>query len=109
MKRFLTYAFAVLLATACYNDDELKSRLDDVDQRLTKVEAEVATMNTNLSNLQRLIDGKLFISGIEDKEDGTHVITVVNAYGEMSTITLSDGKSPAVSVKQAPEDRKSVV
>lgn len=38
MKRFLTYVLVVLLATACYNDDELKSRLDDVDQRLTKVE-----------------------------------------------------------------------
>lgn len=35
MKRFLTYVLVVLLATACYNDDELKSRLDDVDQRLT--------------------------------------------------------------------------
>ena len=105
MKRFLTYALAVLLATACYNDDELKSRLDDVDQRLTKVETEVATMNTNLSKLQQLIDGKLFISGIEHKKDGTHVITVVNAYGEMSTITLSDGKSPAVSVKQAPDGK----
>ena len=43
MKRFLTYVLVVLLATACYNDEELKSRLDDVDQRLTEVEAKVAS------------------------------------------------------------------
>lgn len=111
MKRFLTYTLAVLLATACYNDEELNSRLDDVEQRLTKVEALVTSLNTQLSNLQQLIDGKKFISGIEDKEDGTHVITFVNAYGEMSTMTLSDGadgkdgKTPEISVKQAPDGK----
>lgn len=91
MKRFLTYALVVLLATACYNDDELKSRLDDVDQRLTKVETLVSSLNTQLTKLQELIAGKQFISNIEDKEDGTHVITFVNSYGEMSTMTLKDG------------------
>lgn len=105
MKRFLTYALIVLLATACYNDEELKSRLDDVEQRLTKVEALVSSLNTQLSDLQQLIDGKMFISGIEDKEDGTHVITFVDAYGKMSTITLSDGESPDISVKQAPDGK----
>lgn len=105
MKRFLTYVFAVLLATACYNDEELKSRIDDVDQRLTQVETLVSSLNTSLSKLQQLIDGKLFISGIENKQDGTHVISFVNAVGELSTITLSDGQSPNISVKQAPDGK----
>lgn len=114
MKRFLTYALVVLLATACYNDDELKSRLDDVDQRLTKVETLVSSLNTQLTKLQELIAGKQFISNIEDKEDGTHVITFVNSYGEMSTMTLkdgskgadgSDGQTPDISVKQAPDGK----
>lgn len=112
MKRFLTCVLVVLLATACYNDDELKSRLDDVDQRLTKVETLVSSLNTQLTKLQELIAGKQFISNIEDKEDGTHVITFVNSYGEMSTMTLkdgskgadgSDGQTPDISVKQAPD------
>ena len=68
MKRFFTYALVVLLATACYNDEELKSRLDDVDQRLTEVEAKVASLNTQLTKLQELIDGKQFITGIEKNE-----------------------------------------
>lgn len=114
MKRFLTYVLVVLLATACYNDDELKSRLDDVDQRLTKVETLVSSLNTQLTKLQELIAGKQFISNIEDKEDGTHVITFVNSYGEMSTMTLkdgskgadgSDGQTPDISVKQAPDGK----
>ena len=103
MKRFLTYVFAALLLTACTS--ELKSRLDDIDERLTTVESQVNSINTQLTTLQNLIDGKLFISGIEDKADGTHVITFVNAYGEMSQMTLSDGKSPDISVKQAPDGK----
>ena len=105
MKRFFTYALVVLLATACYNDEELKSRLDDVDQRLTEVESKVASLNTQLTKLQELIDGKLFITGIEKNEDGANVISFVNAYGELSTITLSDGKTPDISVKQAADGK----
>ncbi len=105
MKRFLTYVFAALLLTACYDDSEMKSRLDQMDQRLTSVETLVASLNTQLTKLQELIDGKLFISDISDTEDGKHVITFVNAYGEMSTMTLSDGQSPDVSVKQAPDGK----
>lgn len=72
-----------------------------MDQRLTEVEAKVASLNTRLTKLQELIDGKQFITGIKKNEDGTNVISFVNAYGELSTITLSDGKSPDISVKQA--------
>lgn len=69
-----------------------------MDQRLTEVEAKVASLNTQLTKLQELIDGKQFI---KKNEDGTNVISFVNAYGELSTITLSDGQSPDISVKQA--------
>lgn len=76
-----------------------------MDQRLTEVEAKVASLNTRLTKLQELIDGKQFITGIEKNEDGTNVISFVNAYGELSTITLSDGKSPDISVKQAADGK----
>lgn len=76
-----------------------------MDQRLTEVEAKVASLNTQLTKLQELIDGKQFITGIEKNEDGTNVISFVNAYGELSTITLSDGKSPDISVKQAADGK----
>lgn len=72
---------SALLLTACYDDSEMKSRLDKMDQRLTTVESQVASLNTQLTKLQGLMDGKLFISNIEDKEDGTHVITFVDVYG----------------------------
>lgn len=71
---------SALLLTACYDDSEMKSRLDKMDQRLTTVESQVASLNTQLTKLQGLMDGKLFISNIEDKEDGTHVITFVDVY-----------------------------
>ncbi len=76
-----------------------------MDQRLTEVEAKVASLNTQLTKLQELIDGKQFITGIEKNEDGTNVISFVNAYGELSTITPSDGKSPDMSVKQAADGK----
>lgn len=76
-----------------------------MDQRLTEVEAKVASLNTRLTKLQELIDGKQFITGIKKNEDGTNVISFVNAYGELSTITLSDGKSPDISVKQAADGK----
>lgn len=76
-----------------------------MDQRLTEVEAKVASLNTQLTKLQELIDGKQFITGIEKNEDGTNVISFVNTYGELSTITLSDGKSPDISVKQAADGK----
>ena len=76
-----------------------------MDQRLTEVEAKVASLNTQLTKLQELIDGKQFITGIKKNEDGTNVISFVNAYGELSTITLSDGKSPDISVKQAADGK----
>lgn len=60
---------SALLLTACYDDSEMKSRLDKMDQRLTTVESQVASLNTQLTKLQGLMDGKLFISNIEDKED----------------------------------------
>lgn len=75
MKKILAYVMSALLLTACYDDSEMKSRLDKMDQRLTTVESQVASLNTQLTKLQGLMDGKLFISNIEDKEDGTHVIT----------------------------------
>lgn len=76
-----------------------------MDQRLTEVEAKVASLNTQLTKLQELIDGKQFITGIEKNDDGTNVISFVNAYGELSTITLSDGKSPDISVKQSADGK----
>lgn len=76
-----------------------------MNQRLTEVEAKVASLNTQLTKLQELIDGKQFITGIKKNEDGTNVISFVNAYGELSTITLSDGKSPDISVKQAADGK----
>lgn len=60
---------SALLLTACYDDSEMKSRLDKMDQRLTTVESQVASLNTQLTKLQGLMDGKLFISNIEDKEE----------------------------------------
>lgn len=64
MKKFLAYVMSALLLTACYDDSEMKSRLDKMDQRLTTVESQVASLNTQLTKLQGLMDGKLFISNI---------------------------------------------
>ena len=48
-----------------------------MDQRLTEVEAKVASLNTQLTKLQELIDGKQFITGIEKNEDGNIVESII--------------------------------
>ena len=67
MKKFLAYVMSALLLTACYDDSEMKSRLDKMDQRLTTVESQVASLNTQLTKLQGLMDGKLFISNMKTR------------------------------------------
>lgn len=108
MKRFFAFASLALMLVSCYDDSEMKARLDDLDDRLSTVEQKVATLNIQLTNLQGLMNGKLFISSVEDKGDGTHVITFVTSAGEMSTLTITDGKdgaTPKVSVQQTPDGK----
>lgn len=62
MKKFLAYVMSALLLTACYDDSEMKSRLDKMDQRLTTVESQVASLNTQLTKLQGLMYGKWYVS-----------------------------------------------
>ena len=59
MKKILAYVMSALLLTACYDDSEMKSRLDKMDQRLTTVESQVASLNTQLTKLQGLMESCL--------------------------------------------------
>lgn len=105
MKKFWALVATAGLVMSCYDDSGLIDRIDDLDQRLTTVENLVASLNSQLDQLQELMDGKLFISGVEDKEDGTHVVTFVNTKGEMTTMVIKDGASPNVSVGQTPDGK----
>lgn len=104
-EKFWALVATVGLVMSCYDDSGLIDRIDDLDQRLTTVENLVASLNSQLDQLQELMDGKLFISGVEDKEDGTHVVTFVNTKGEMTTMVIKDGASPNVSVGQTPDGK----
>lgn len=107
MKKCIVMLGAMLVLLASCTKD-LKNQINELDKRLTDVENLVASMNTQLTKLQELIDGKLFITGVEDKEDGSHVVSFVNSRGELSTITIYDGQdgmTPDISVKQAPDGK----
>lgn len=103
MKKILAFVSMALLLSACYS--ELKDRVDDLEERVDRLEGRVDTLNQELSVLQQLIDGKKFISDIKDNEDGTHVITFVTPDGSMSTMTLTDGATPQISVKQSADGK----
>lgn len=111
MKKVLLFLTSALLISACYNDRDLYLKLDEMDQRVTAVEKQMKSYNEQLSQLQLLVNGKLYISGVTTKPDGTNVITLVDAYGELSTITLSNGKdgetgrTPQIGVKQTPDGK----
>ena len=105
MKKLWALVATACLVVSCYDDSGLIDRIDDLDQRLTTVENMVSSLNSQLDKLQELIDGKLFISGVDDKEDGTHVVTFVNTKGEMTTMVIKDGASPNIGVGQTPDGK----
>lgn len=102
MKKFLFLILPLLALSACeYDDADLKKRIDDLNDRVAELEAKVEALNSDITTLRQLIDGKRFISDVTANEDGSHTLTLVTSNGESSTLTIKNGTdAPAIGVKQ---------
>lgn len=89
---FLTVVLFLALAGCKYDDDELKSRLDDVEKRVGVLEEAVKTLNTDVGNLQALINGKLFITAVTENPGGGYTLSLVSSDGKASTMVVKDGE-----------------
>ena len=105
MKKLLSLVFCGLLLFGCsdkYDDSALRNDLNDLENRVTKLEELCTQMNTNISSLQKIVDAlqdNLSISKVEQISDG-----YIIHFSDGSTATIKNGKNsgdaPIISVKK---------
>ena len=105
MKKLLSLVFCGLLLFGCsdkYDDSALRNDLNDLENRVTKLEELCTQMNTNISSLQKIVDAlqdNLSISKVEQISDGYIIY-----FSDGSTATIKNGKdsgdAPVIGVKQ---------
>ncbi len=85
-----------------YDDSALRNDLNDLENRVTKLEELCKQMNTNISSLQKIVDAlqdNLSISKVEQISDGYIIY-----FSDGSTATIKNGKdsgdAPVIGVKQ---------
>lgn len=109
-KRILSCTLIPLLfsAVSCtYDDTELKNKVNDLDERLTKLEETVKSINANVGSLMTIVNAlekEVKIDKVVSLEDGSgHVVMFTD--GSSITVTNGkdgadgdDGKTPVISV-----------
>ena len=105
MKRLLPLLLCGLLLFGCsdkYDDSALRNDLNDLENRVTKLEELCTQMNTNISSLQKIVDAlqdNLSISKVEQISDG-----YIIHFSDGSTATIKNGinsgDAPIIGVKK---------
>ena len=104
-KKILSLVFCGLLLFGCsdkYDDSALRNDLNDLENRVTKLEELCKQMNTNISSLQKIVEAlqdNLSISKVEQISDG-----YIIHFSDGSTATIKNGKNsedaPIIGVKK---------
>ena len=105
MKKLLSLVFCGLWLFGCsdkYDDSALRNDLNDLENRVTKLEELCKQMNTNISSLQKIVEAlqdNLSISKVEQISDG-----YIIHFSDGSTATIKNGKNsedaPIIGVKK---------
>ena len=105
MKKLLSLVFCGLLLFGCsdkYDDSALRNDLNDLENRVAKLEELCKQMNTNISSLQKIVvalQDNLSISKVEQISDG-----YIIHFSDGSTATIKNGKNsedaPIIGVKK---------
>ena len=89
----------LLSLVSCYDDHDLKNRVNDLDDRVTELESAVSKIQNELSALQTLtnaLNNKVLVSSIIENDEGNYVITYTN--GDKSTLTIPDASDAISSI-----------
>ncbi len=105
MKKLLSLVFCGFLLFGCsdkYDDSALRNDLNDLENRVAKLEELCKQMNTNISSLQKIVEAlqdNLSISKVEQISDG-----YIIHFSDGSTATIKNGKNsedaPIIGVKK---------
>ena len=105
MKKLLSLLLCGLLLFGCsdkYDDSALRNDLNDLENRVTKLEELCKQMNTNISSLQKIVEAlqdNLSISKVEQISDG-----YIIHFSDGSTATIKNGKDsgtiPVIGVRK---------
>lgn len=94
MKKFSLFLslFVMLASTfSCsYDDTDLWNKVDDLENRVTALEAAVGQLTKETAALQQFVDNKLYIVSVETTDEGL-LLHLMSANGELSTMLVRNG------------------
>ena len=90
MKKVISIICITLLVAlySCDERDDLRSDIDNLKERVANLEASIEQMNSDISNYQKMVEGKILVVGYSKDEQDNYTIELSN--GE--TITIYSGK-----------------
>lgn len=90
MKKVISIICITLLVAlySCDERDDLRSDINNLKERVANLEASIEQMNSDISNYQQMVEGKILVVGYSKDEQDNYTIELSN--GE--TITIYSGK-----------------
>lgn len=90
MKKVISIICITLLVAlySCDERDDLRSDIDNLKERVANLEASIEQMNSDISNYQQMVEGKILVVGYSKDEQNNYTIELSN--GE--TVTIYSGK-----------------
>lgn len=90
MKKVISIICITLLVAlySCDERDDLRSDIDNLKDRVANLEASIEQMNSDISNYQQMVEGKILVVGYSKDEQDNYTIELSN--GE--TVTIYSGK-----------------
>lgn len=90
MKKVISLICITLLVAlySCDERDDLRSDIDNLKERVANLEASIEQMNSDISNYQQMVEGKVLVVGFSKDEQENYTIELSN--GE--TVTVYSGQ-----------------
>lgn len=90
MKKVISIICITLLVAlySCDERDDLRSDIDNLKERVANLEASIEQMNSDISNYQQMVEGKILVVGYSKDEQDNYTIELSNS----ETVTIYSGK-----------------